>query len=222
MKLVHEHSVENISKEVSVDLKKYGFPASDADVQRTVEALNRNGIDAHVVGSSDEALNLLKELIPAGSEVYNGSSTTLAEIGFVEYLKSPDLPWKNRHASVVAELDWPKQAELRRLATTAEYFVSSAQAITQDGQIVGCDATGSRVGAWLFSAKNLIIVAGSNKIVPDLSAALMRIHEYAFKLENVRAQKVYGMGSSVSKIAILRKEFGPRTTVILVKEALGY
>jgi len=222
MKQQTPHSVEAISKEVAVDFEKFGKIASDDDVKKTVQALESNNIRVILVDRADAALDALKSVIPAGAEVMNGTSTTLAEIGFVDYLQQPGLPWKNLHVGILAEKDASLQTDLRRKADTAEYFVSSAQAITQNGEIVGCDASGSRVGAWLFTAKNLVIVAGTNKIVPDLSTALARVHEYAFKLEYVRAQKVYGMGSNVSKIAILSKEFGPRTTVILVKEALGY
>lgn len=222
VKTVTPHSIENVGKEAGIDLQTFGNPASVEAVKKTVEALKRNGFDAVVVDTAQDALAELKKRIPAGAEVYNGSSTTLGEIGFTDYLKEGKHGWENRHAVVMAEKDWPKQAELRRLATTSEYVLSSAQAITQDGEIVGCDASGSRVGAWLFAAEHLIIVAGTNKIVPDLAAAMTRLNEYTFKLENVRARKVYGMGSNVSKIAILRKEYGPRTTVILVNEALGY
>lgn len=222
MKQKMEHSIEHISKEVSVDLERYGQPASDEDVKKAMLALERNNLRVIVVDTAENALDALKSVIPAGAEVMNGTSTTLAEIGFVDYVKEGRHGWKNLHLPILAEPDRGVQSDLRRKADAAEYFVSSAQAITQNGEIVGCDASGSRVGAWLFTAKNLVIVAGTNKIVPDLSTALTRLHEYAFKLENVRAQKVYGMGSSVSKIAVLRKEFGPRTTVVLVKEALGY
>ncbi len=222
MKQQTPHSVELISKEVAVDSEKFGQPATDDAVTKTIQALEQNNIRVVVVDNAEEALDAIKSVIPAGAEVMNGTSTSLAEIGFVDFLKKPGMPWKNLHVPILAENDSAKQSDLRRKADTAEYFVSSAQAITQQGEIVGCDASGSRVGAWLFTAKNLVIVAGTNKIVPDLSAALARVHEYAFKLEYVRAQKVYGMGSNVSKIAILRKEFGPRTTVVLVKEALGY
>ena len=62
----------------------------------------------------------------------------------------------------------------------------------------------------------------ANKIVPDIMSAMVRIAEHAYKLENVRAQKVYAQGSKVAKIAVLNSDAPGRTTVILVKEALGY
>ncbi|MBI4361185.1 lactate utilization protein [Candidatus Micrarchaeota archaeon] len=218
-----EHSLEKMKAEVQVDEGKWNQLAQDSTIHETVQALKQNHISAVVVDSSDAALEEIKKTIPQGASVMNGSSTTLAEIGFVDLLQSKQHAWNNLHASVFAVSDPAKQADARREATTADYFVSSAQAVTKDGKIVGCDASGSRVGAWLFAAKHLLIVAGTNKIVENQEAALKRIQEFAYPLENLRAQKVYNMGSRISKIAVLGFEFDPnRTKVILVKEKLGY
>lgn len=105
----------------------------------------------------------------------------------------------------------------------SEFFISSVTAISETGEIVGCDASGSRVGAWPFAAGHLILVSGVNKIVPTLEDALNRVRNYAYPLENVRAQKVYGTPSVIGKCVIFSHERNPgRTTIILVKEALGY
>lgn len=218
-----EHSLEKIKGQAQVDEGKWNQLAQDAAISKTVESFKQHHIQAVVVDSSEAALEELKKTIPPGSTVMNGSSTTLAEIGFVSLLQSKDHGWTNEHEKIFSIQDQAQQADVRRKATTSDYFVSSAQAITQDGHIVGSDASGSRVGAWLFAAKHLVIVAGTNKIVENLEAALRRIQEFAYPLENVRAQKVYNMGSRVSKIAVLGFEFDPqRTKVILVKEKLGY
>jgi len=222
MKRIVPYSMENVSKQVKVDTKKFGTPAPDAVVQKTKTALEANGFAVKVADSSEAALRILKELVPKGATVMNGSSTTLDEIGFTDYLKSPDLPLSNLHGPMLAEKDKQKHSELRRLSVTADYYFSSAQAITMDGALVGCDASGSRVGAWPFAAKNLVIVAGTNKIVPDLEVAIRRLHEYALQLENVRARAVYGFDSYIANIVVMRKQFAPRATVVLVREALGY
>jgi len=88
---------------------------------------------------------------------------------------------------------------------------------------VACDASGSRVGAWPYAARRLILVIGINKIVPTLSDALDRVREYAYPLENTRALRAYGTPSMIGKCVILAGERNPdRVTVILVEEALGY
>ena len=69
----------------------------------------------------------------------------------------------------------------------------------------------------------MIFVAGTQKIVKDNAEGLRRIYEYVLPLEDVRAQKAYGMHSNVSKILIINKEIVPeRIIVILVKEKLGF
>ncbi len=169
------------------------------------------------------ALSILKDLIPVGAEVMNGSSTTLIEIGYEEFINGEKNSWDLVHKRITAENDATKRAELRRKSVTAEFFISSVTAISETGEIVGCDASGSRVGAWPFAAGHLILVSGVNKIVPTLEDALNRVRNYAYPLENVRAQKVYGTPSVIGKCVIFSHERNPgRTTIILVKEALGY
>jgi hypothetical protein len=75
-------------------------------------------------------------------------------------------------------------------------FLGSVNAITQAGELVACDASGSRVGAYPFAAKKLVLVAGIQKIVPTLEDAIKRIREYVYPLEDKRAMKAYGMHSS--------------------------
>lgn len=191
-------------------------------ISHAVEAIKSRGIEVFLADSKKEALEKLISLIPKGAEIMNGTSTTLQEIGFVGFLKSGKHGWKNLQEEILKESDWPKQAELRRQATIAEYFLGSVNAISKNGELVACDASGSRVGAYLFSAKNLILVAGVNKITPSLETAMQRVREQAFPLENERAMKAYGMGSSTAKWAIIEKDRPGRTKLILVKEKLGF
>jgi hypothetical protein len=106
---------------------------------------------------------------------------------------------------------------------TADYFISGANAIAQSGEIVACDRSGSRVGAWPYAAAHLILVSGTNKITPTLDDALRRVWEYAFLLENARAKRAYGAPSQIGKCVILaNEETEGRVTLILIDEALGY
>jgi len=197
--------------------------ASDETIQKTAEALKNHGIDVIVVDSGKEALDKIMSLIPEGSEIANGSSTTLDQIGFVGYLMSGQHRWKNLHEEVINEKDPEKQGNLRRLSDAAEYFLGSVNAISQNGELVACDATGSRVSAYPFAAKKLVLVAGTQKIVPNLELAMQRVREYVYPLEDQRAFKAYGNHSTLGKWVIMEHEVIPnRTTLILVKEKLGF
>ena len=170
-----------------------------------------------------EGLDALMGLIPRDAEVMNGSSTTLIEMGYESLLRSGKTGWRDLHDRITAENDDRKRADLRRKSVTVEYFVSGANAIARTGEIVACDRSGSRVGAWPFAAEHLVIVSGVNKIVPSLDDALRRVREYAFPLENARAQKVYGTPSRIGKCVILANEdVEGRVILVLVGESLGY
>ncbi|MGA2918070.1 lactate utilization protein [Methanoregula sp.] len=216
-------SAANQIREAEVDFRKWNTLPSPDIVRLTIRAVEDRGITVVPAADGDAALAILKKLIPQGAELMTGSSTTLIEIGFDEYIASGRSGWKSLHASITSENDEKKRAELRRKSVTADYFVSSANAIAQTGEIVACDAGGSRVGAWPFAAGHLILVVGINKITPLLELAMQRVFEYAFRLENARAQRAYGTPSSIGKCVILAREKIPgRVTLVLVNEALGY
>jgi L-lactate utilization protein LutB len=216
-------SAVKLMQESGADPSVWNRLPSPADVESTAEEVRKRGIDVLVAENGDEALSALKNLIPPGSEVMTGSSTTLIEIGFEEYLQSGRSGWNDVHNRITAENDEKKRSDLRRKSVTAEYFVSGANAIAKSGEIVACDASGSRVGAWPLGAEHLILVVGANKIVPTPEDALRRVREYAYRLENVRAMKAYGTPSMIGKCVILAHEKNPgRITLVLVKESLGY
>ena len=191
-------------------------------LNETIENIKSRGINVILVDNRNDALEKVKSLIPKNSEVYNGSSTTLHEIGFVDYLDNNEHGWNNLHEKILKEKDQAKQTELRRKNVTAEYFLGSVNAIAKTGELVSCDASGSRVTAYPFAAKNLILVSGINKITSSLLNAIKRVREYAYPLEDERAKKAYGFSSTIGKWVIIEREiFKDRTTLILVKEKLG-
>jgi L-lactate utilization protein LutB len=223
MTKITQYSAKNLIQEAGADPEKWNRIPSPDIVEKTVREIEKRGIKVILAPNGEEALSVLKKIIPPGAEVMNGSSTTLIEIGFEEYVSHGQSGWKLVHTSITTENDDRKRAELRRKSVTADYFLSSANAIASTGEIIACDASGSRVGAWPFAAGHLILVVGINKIVPTLEDGLNRIRNYAYRLENTRAMKAYGTPSVMGKCVILAQEKNEgRITLILVKEALGY
>ena len=216
-------SAEAMMKLVNVDAGQWRKMPSDETVSKTIEAIKNRGITVFLVEGKQQALAKIKELIPPAAEVSNGSSTTLIEIGFVDYFTNGNHGWKNFKAGIMAETDKAKQSDLVRRSLTADYFLASVNAIAETGELVATDQGGARVGAFPYAAKNLILVSGVNKIVPTLQDALARIADFALPLENERAKKAYGFQSSLGKTVIIHKEVNPgRITLILVKEKLGF
>ena len=114
-------------------------------------------------------------------------------------------------------------SEMRKLGAAPDWAVGSVHAVTEDGKVVVASATGSQLPGYAYGAGRVIWVVGTQKLVRNLDEAMKRIHEYVFPLEDARARKVYGMGSNVSKLLIVNKEFAPgRITLIFAKEKLGF
>lgn len=200
------------------------IPAPEV-ISKLAETLNTNNIEAFVVENKAEAFEKLKSLIPENAEVNTGSSTTLKEIGFIEHLKHESSTYNYIGEAIRKENDDSKRKELRRRSIAVEYFVSSVNALTEDGKLVAVDATGSRVGSIPFAAEKVVIVVSANKILKNLNAAFERINSYVVPLEDKRMKQEYGeqAGTSTNKWIIIEKEFfADRIKVIIVKEKLGF
>jgi L-lactate utilization protein LutB len=224
MASITKYSAVNLLRGLNVDSKRWSKMPSEEDIASTIRAIEKKAnIKVIYVSNAAAAIEKIKELIPEGAEVMNGSSTTLIEIGYQDLVNSKTASWKDLHKVITSEDDAQKRRELRRKSVISEYFLSGVNAISMTGELVSCDASGSRVGAWPFAAKNLILVSGVNKIVPTLQDALQRVREYAYPLEDARIKKAQGTSSQIGKCVILanEKQTG-RITLILINECLGY
>ncbi|MDD1678366.1 MAG: lactate utilization protein [Methanomicrobiales archaeon] len=220
---VTQYSAVHLIPEAKVDPAKWSRIPSEQVVVHTVQNIEKRGITVIRTENAAEALAVLKNLIPPRAEVMNGSSTTLIEIGYEALLQSGEMAWVDQHGIITAASDDIQRAELRRKSVSADYFLSGVNAIAGTGELVSCDRTGSRVGAWPYAAGHLILVSGINKIVPTLPDALQRVREYAYPLEDARAKRAYGVGSRIGKCVILaNEEIERRIFLILINDSLGY
>jgi L-lactate utilization protein LutB len=223
METLTKYSAANLLPELDVDAARWSRLPLEQDIVSSMKAIEARGTKVFRVRDGSEALAKIKELIPNGAKVMNGSSTTLIEIGYQDLLNSNRHDWTDLYKEVTSENDANKRNEIRRKSVTAEYFLSGVNAIAMTGELVSCDASGSRVGAWPFAAKHLVLVTGANKIVPTLQDALQRIKDYAYPLEDARSKKVNGIPSQFGKCVILANERQPgRIILILVDGILGY
>jgi L-lactate utilization protein LutB len=203
----------------------YNTLASKDSIQKTITALKERGHLPELVETRGEALQKIKELIPQGASVMNGSSRTLEEIGFVEYLKEGTHGWNNLHEAILSEKDQAKQAELRRKSVLSDYYLGSVHALAETGEMLIASNSGSQLPHLAFTSQNLILVVGVQKIVPTLSDAFDRLEKHVVPLEDERMQKAIGMGTYASKVLIVHKEqpfMGRKSHVILVNEKLGF
>jgi L-lactate utilization protein LutC len=194
-------------------------------ITKTIQSLKNNHFDSLFVATKEEALDTIKELVTAGASVMNGASRTLEEVGYVEYLKSGAHPWKNLHEAVLLETDPEKQALLRKQSVLSDFYLGSAHALTETGEIIIASNSGSQLPHLAFTSPNVILVVGAQKITPTLLDGLKRIDEVVVPLEDVRMKEVYGYGTLHAKTLIMHKEnpaMGRKVTVIIVGEPLGF
>ena len=113
--------------------------------------------------------------------------------------------------------------EIRRLGAAPDVMRESVHAVTETGSLLAASAHGSQLGPYVSGAGHVILVVGTHKIVRDLEEGVLRINEYAWRLEDARAQAAYGIRSAVKKVVVINREITPgRITVVLVDEVLSF
>jgi hypothetical protein len=195
-------------------------PTKPQVLEGVAENLRANNIEVLVVDTGAEARDEVLARIPDGSEVHWAKSKTLEDIGIVAEITS------GRYDAVrpkLYKMDRATQArEMRKLVAAPDYELGSVNAITEDGLLVEASATGSQFGPYAATAGRLILVVGSQKIVPDLDAAIRRIKEVVFPWENERVREQLGVDTKLTKVLLIYGEWlAGRTTVILVREPVG-
>lgn len=149
-------------------------------MERTVKALNGNRFDAHLIRSREELLPKLRELIPQGASCSVGGSVTLRELGILDFLAGGDYAYLDRYA---------EGADTQRVfhdALSCDVYLTSANAITERGELYNMDGRGNRVAAIAYGPEKVIVIAGYNKIVRDIDEARRRNRELAAPANTTR------------------------------------
>jgi len=199
----------------------FAVPASEAELEALAEKLRARNFEVVIVQDGAEAKAEVLKRIPEGAQVHSGKSKTLEDAGlFKEFMEGERFDFVRKRTM---KLDPKTQRdEIRKLGAAPDVMVNSAHAVTEEGQIVITSASGSQIGPIASGAGRLILVIGSQKIVPDLDAAFRRIREHVFPYEDARLREAMGIGTKITRTLILDQDFMPgRTTVILVREPIG-
>ena len=199
-----------------------GTIADAGAVERTVGALAARNVEARLAGSREEALAVLKELVPEGSEVFINTSETLVTIGYTEYMHGND-NYVNLHDRMMALTDPVEQREFRRKTTVADYFVGSVQAIAESGEIVLASSSGSQIGAYAYGARRVILVAGTQKICSTLAEAEARTRGWTLERHDQWLEERGVAPTPIGKYMIMEHEpVVGRITLVLIPESLGW
>jgi acyl-CoA hydrolase len=209
---------EGLEMEMTVDFTA-AAPASE--LEALADKLRTRNFEVVIVQDGAEAKAEVLKRIPEGAVVHSGKSKTLEDAGiFTEFMESGRYDFV-RKATMKMDRNTQRD-EMRKLGAAPDFMVNSAHAVTKDGQIVITSASGSQIGPIASGAGKLILVVGSQKIVPDLDAAFRRIKDYVFPYEDARLRETLGIGTKITRTLILEQDFMPgRTTVVLVREPIG-
>jgi hypothetical protein len=196
--------------------------ADDETLARTVLALEEHGFGVEVADDLGDARERVLKRIPHGATVMTNTSVTLQETGIEAAINSPDSPYDAARTKMMTLDFQTQQAEIKAIASGADYVLGSVHAITADGALAIASASGSQLGAYAWSAPNVILVAGTQKLVPTVQDAHDRVAEHSLKLEDVRAQAAYGQHSYIGKLLEIRQELPGRIHLVLVRQLVGF
>jgi L-lactate utilization protein LutC len=205
----------------------------EGKMEKLLNILQKNGMVAYLVPTGEQAMAKILAMIPTHAKVGIGGSITIRQLGLIEALR-------NRGNEVYDHWQ-PGLSKEERLAVakkhvSAEYFVSSSNALTMDGKLVNTDNTGNRVSALIFGPQHVIVVIGTNKIVETVEEGMKRIKETAAPLNCQRRNDDTPCAKGIDcpdcnspdrlcrvTSIIEKKTKGIRTlSVIIVSEELGY
>lgn len=201
-------------------------------IERTMENLRKNKMQAWYVESREKVVPLLETLLKEGDTVGCGGSMTLFETGVIDHLRCGRYNFLDRYADGLT----PEQiTEIFRRSFFADAYLTSTNAITEKGELFNVDARGNRVAAMIYGPDNVIVIAGYNKIVKDLDEAISRVRQTAAPANAARlsrktpcvetgfCQDCMSKDRICSSYVVFRHQVVPdRIKVIIVGEELGY
>ncbi len=209
------------------------------NLEKTIKNLEKNRMNVRVAENEAEALDILKALLPEGASVTHGGSMTLNELDIPAILKNGAYNYYDRTA-----VNDPRTVYLEGYG--ADFFLTSTNAITENGELYNVDGNSNRISAITYGPAKVIVIAGINKIVPDLTAAIQRVKTIAAPRNAKRLSCATYCAVNGKCVSLLNDSpsmtdgcssprricrnyliSGPqqdpeRITVILVKKTLGY
>ena len=150
--------------------------------QLLVKNLKARFFDACYCATKEEALQQALALIPEGSTVGWGGCMSAEQIGLVEAVRSGNFNTIDRDTAKTPE----ERVDLMRKALLSDVFLTGANAISLDGQMVNVDGNGNRVAAIVYGPKSVIVVAGMNKVMDTLEDAVTRARTVAAPINKQR------------------------------------
>lgn len=149
-----------------------------------VKNLQKRHFEAYYCQTKEVALEKALELIPEGATVGWGGAYSAIQIGLIQALNGGSYNTIDRDKCPTPE----EKQQAARDCLSADFFLTGANGLSLDGQMVNIDGNGNRVGAIIFGPKNVLVIAGMNKVCDNLEAAVQRARTVAAPMNQQRFQ----------------------------------
>lgn len=213
-------------------------------IEKLFKNLQKNKMQPIFAQDKQDALNIVKDMLFDGAVITWGGSMSVIECGIDKLLEDPKYNFMNRSREGITPAE---QQECFKASIGADFFFCSANAVTENGELLNVDGLANRVSSIAFGPKKVVMIVGVNKIVPDLKEAFLRVKKVAAPKNCVRLgidNPCAKLGHCVSLLNNPNPDFADgcqkdtriccdylisalqrqkdRITVILVNENLGY
>lgn len=213
-------------------------------LEKLFKNLQKNKMQPIFAQDKQDALNIVKDMLFDGAVITWGGSMSVIECGIDKLLEDPKYNFMNRSRAGITP---DEQQECFKASIGADFFFCSANAVTENGELLNVDGLANRVSSIAFGPKKVVMIVGVNKIVPDLKEAFLRVKKVAAPKNCVRLgidNPCAKLGHCVSLLNNDNPDFADgcqkdtriccdylisalqrqkdRITVILVNENLGY
>lgn len=206
--------------------------AYEAKLNTLKNKLENKNFKVSIVEDSTEAIKLIESIIEKDAKVSLGGSKTIEEMGLLKRLYEMNINLVDRYKQGISK---EERDDLLRETFTSDYFLTSTNAISMEGNLYNIDGTGNRVAAMCFGPKNVLVICGLNKICDDEENAKSHVRNVAAVANAIRLNKdvpCAKIGYCVncnaqericdSFVKIERSHVKNRIHIIFVKEYLGY
>lgn len=156
--------MDNMDKNAEFSMRKR--------IEKTAKNLKENNMEVYIAENFADAVATVKKLIKPGDTISSGGSMSLIESGVMELLQSGDYNYLDRANTDDVE-------KLYRDTFSADAYLCSCNAVTENGELYNVDGNSNRVAAIAYGPKSVIMVVGINKLVPDLESAAKRVKTFA-------------------------------------------
>lgn len=151
-----------------------------------IKAFEANNMTCLFVKNKDELMTYLKSILINGKKVAVGGSVTLNQLGIIDVIRESDVEFIDRYEDGLTRDEMMNRF---REGFFADLFITSTNALTMDGCLYNIDGTGNRVAAMIFGPREVIVIAGLNKICQNEDSAIQHIKNFSAPANAIRLNK---------------------------------